>query len=221
MPGPESSHKTQDRFLAESEPVSERGIPRRRMKQIRVHSVGHDVDLGRIDAPFHDVIPQRTGDGQQGVGPGERPLLGLCAKIAETVAAIGSLLDRQWRVQFDQPRHTQRLGDDCAGRAIERGAFVDEIRRIPVEPARQLRDELLVGEDVAQFAGHRAVETQLLDKIAHVLGGRLRAGTGPKVHDVGGHLGRGLPRRLVEHGRRQHDLVSRPRERANHLTHVN
>ena len=220
VPGPESTDKPQHRTFAQAEAGTQRSLGRSRMKQLCVHAIRHDVNLVRVDAEVEDVSAERSGNGEHRIGLPERPALSLRAKITQAVAAIGGLLDGERRIDLNEQRNAERLRDDGAGGAIERGAFVDEVWRILVEPGGELGFEFLVVENAAQFAGQRAVETELLREVAHVLRRSLRAGREADVEDVGLDFGGLFPRRLVEHGCGEYDLMSGARERADHFAHM-
>ena len=91
-----------------------------------------------------------------------------------------------------------------------------------LQPPLELREQLLVVKDPSQFAGKRIRDSaQLFIEGLQSQHGGLRLRSGWHVPERSLHSHRQLPRRFVEQRCRDHNRVTRPRERTNQAAHVN
>ena len=113
-----------------------------------------------IGAQRNDVLAQRRRHGEHGVRAQQRPALRLSCQLAQPGAPVGGLFQGQRSVHFQQQRHLQLAGEHRPGRSVERGAFVNKVGRVAVEPSFQVFRQLLIVENPAQLSRQGVVHAQ-------------------------------------------------------------
>ena len=135
------------------------------MKDRRIHAVGHDMDPFSRNSQGSDVVGERGRNGEDGIGPRQRPFLGSGGQTSELAASVCRLLERKRGVQLQEKRTLEQGGQPRPRRREHRASFVDDVGRIVLETPLESREELLVVEEPADFARQRAGDAEPLDDL--------------------------------------------------------